>query len=208
MKRILLLVITFASLNSYAQNSKEEVYSKIESSYAWLNFKMLETFATINMSEENWTWILKNKHFGLSSVNRLGNDMINYYELTTDKNIASQCRYTNSEECISRINDMPNKIFVEMNASNLKPAEINRKLAMQALSTISGFIGNNNIYGTKAGWKPKTNSTKFILNIDNGTGQPKAVWSVDGGTVTITMYVGSEAPDWNANLLKKLHTGK
>lgn len=209
MKKLLLVAATLMCLNGYAQSdSKNEVYSKIESSYAWINYQMLETYATINMSEAHWAWVLKNEHYGLSSVNTLGGDLANFYEIVGDERILSDCRYSNTESCKDRINNMSKKVFVEMNTSNMKMEERSLKLALHALSTIGNFLGTENIYGTKAGWRPKTNNTKFVLNIDNGTGQPKVSWNTDGSVVTITMFVGAEAADWRANLLDKLNKGK
>lgn len=209
MKKLLLATLLLVCLKSMSQsNNKEEVYAKIESSYAWLNFKMLETFATINMTDEQWAWVLKNDNYGVSTINGLGSDMVNYYEAGADSRIGSDCRYSSTPECIERIKKLDNTMFVEINATNVKLNDSQMKLAMMAVSSLGGFIGNNNIYGTRAGWKPKGSKTKFILNFDNGNGQAKVSWNKEGTVAIILAYVGSESPDWIANMLKKLHGSK
>lgn len=208
MKKLLLFPTIFLLCLPGFSQSKEEVYDKIEGSYAWLNRKLLDVSATITMTEEQWAYALKNENVGLSTVNSLGSNLANFYEITQDDRILSDCRYKSTPNCEARIDGFKPKIFVTADLTKMGADPSQIKLAMYGLGTLSSFLGNDNIYGTKAGWRPKGDSVKFAYTVELGKSQPKVVWKPDGSEVSVTMFVTSEAPDWAANMLKALHKGK
>ncbi len=208
MKKLILIPALFLLCFPVFSQAQEEVYDKIESSYAWLNRKMLDISVTFNASEEQWAYLKKNEFVGLSMVSNLGGNIANFYELTQDDRLGSDCRYKSTPNCETRIEGFKPKIYVQVNLTKMGMDPVQIKLAMYGLGTLSSFLGSDNIYGTKAGWRPKGDSVKFIYTVEPGKAQPKVVWKADGSEVSITMYVTSEAPDWSANMSKALHKGK
>lgn len=208
-RKFILFLLIFVSVSAVnAQTGKTAVYDKIESSYAWINYEFLNRSATLNFTDEQWNYALKNQFVGLQVINNLGNNMASFFEKTADNRLIDDCRYGKDKAaCEKRVAAFANTLKVEANFQQLQMSPERFKLAMYALNTIGNFLGSNNIYGGNAGWKPKASSLKIILNIDNGTGQPTVTWNNDFTVATVKMFVGAEAGDWSANIMKGLEKG-
>ena len=201
--------LLFGSIFSgHAQESKTAVYDKIGNSYAWINRAFLEHSATLTLTNEQWDYALKHENVGLETLSSLGSDMARYFKILSDPRIMDDCSYGKDKpDCEERVAALAPQLKVEADFSRMKMTPDRFKLAMYALATISGFLGSNNLYGPESGWRPKANTIKITLIIDDGSGQPVVTWNADKSAATVKMFVASEAGDWAANMMKGLEKG-
>lgn len=209
MKKVLIVCsLAVATITNSLAQSKEAMFERLHSpAFAWFTGQMIDNFTMLNMSEDSWKYALTDENNGILTLNTLGNNIGNYFDLIHNNRLSSDCRYgQENAECKDKINALKGQLSIVFNATNIgsNPAQV--KLAMRALNLVGKFF-DNGTYGPKVGWRPKTNTLKIILNAENSKGQPTVTWSSDGSTATVRMPVGTESSYWDENILKGLEKG-